>query len=355
MENAVRPDTAGKIEPIAAKYELLPRGQYTYVLPTSGEPVPAGPKVSTGQYESTLQVYEAQNAVQIAQSLGAEQYAPDVMAKAKAALAQARQMNDQHGERSGIVMEAREAAERAEDARMIALDHLRDQAAMQAQIQAGRDRQMLLQAEARAKTAQAEAAANQQLLEQERAARERAEARATAASVPAPAPPPAPAAQAPDAPQPDTGKIELRGSLRQEMNAAFPTLDTPRGLVATVADSDFQGMVLRRDAEARLARLGAVLRAHPGLMLQVAGNAGENSVAEERIASDRAGAVRDALVQAGIPDSLLTVRSLGGSRPLVSNNTAYGREQNRRVEITIAGDAIGTMPTWDRSYSITRR
>lgn len=48
-------------------------------------------------------------------------------------------------------------------------------------------------------------------------------------------------------------------------------------------------------------------------------------------------------------------RSWGDSRPLASNASASGREQNRRVEIVISGNPIGDMPYWPKSYTLTPR
>jgi hypothetical protein len=89
MENEIRPDTVGRIETIQAKYELLPRGQYTYVKPAEPRP-PEGQKVSMAQYESMVELYQAQNAVQIAQSQGADRLAAETFSRAHDLLQQAK-------------------------------------------------------------------------------------------------------------------------------------------------------------------------------------------------------------------------------------------------------------------------
>jgi len=124
LENVVRADTIGRIEPIQAKYELLPRGQYIYT-PPEGPPA-EGPKVSMSRYESLLQIYQAQNAVQIARAQGADKYAADTLAKAEHLLAEARQMEERHAGRSSVVTLAREAVQTAEDARAITMRHKDD-------------------------------------------------------------------------------------------------------------------------------------------------------------------------------------------------------------------------------------
>lgn len=120
MENVARPDTIGKIEEIDAKYELLPRKQFTY---NTGTP-PAGsegPKLSMGEYEALLSVYQAQNAIQIAKSAGADRYAPDTLQKAEQLYQQAVALQSQKSASRQIVTAAREAAQTAEDARAISV------------------------------------------------------------------------------------------------------------------------------------------------------------------------------------------------------------------------------------------
>src|SRR5579884_3497022 len=98
LENHVRPDTAGQVRQIQPKAELMPRGQYTYQVPA--EPAPAAgakppKKVSMDQYEAILQVYQAQNAISIARAANAERYAPDSLAAAERALAEAQRLQSQ--------------------------------------------------------------------------------------------------------------------------------------------------------------------------------------------------------------------------------------------------------------------
>src|SRR5579872_6446894 len=70
LENQIRPDTMGKTEPVQAKYELLPRGHYTYNVPSDFIAAEnSAPRVPFDQYESILELYQAQNAVQIAKSM----------------------------------------------------------------------------------------------------------------------------------------------------------------------------------------------------------------------------------------------------------------------------------------------
>jgi flagellar motor protein MotB len=353
LENQIRPDTIGSSEPIQAKYELLPRGHYVYNVPDNLQQAEGnGPMLSMDQYQQVLEIYQAQNALQIARSAGADQYAADTFSKAADLLRQAQDAQARKAGMATVVTTARKATQTAEDARIIAVERKQQEDLAQAHAQAASAQAQQAQAQAAAQTAQAEAAASRALLEQERAAREQARVEgAEAAAVAAPPPPVAPPAQTAamqNQPAPDSQrKTELRMHLYQQLSAVLPARDTPRGLVLTLADSDFREASLSPAVYARLGRVALIVAAQPGLTLEVDGH--------EIHSSDRAKAVRDLLVQDGVPAGAIMTRALGDSRPLVSNATASGREQNRRVEITISGSPIGDMPYWARSYSLTPR
>ena len=185
MENVVRPDTIGRIEPILAKYALLPRGHYTFTKPQG--PQPEGPKVSMSRYESLLEIYQAQNAIQIARAQGADKYAADTLARADNFLAEARQLDQRNAGRSAVVTVAREAAQTAEDARTIAMRRAQDTQLAETNAALVQEKERREAAEQAARNAEAranEARANEDRakLDLERAQREQA------VSTPAPAP-----------------------------------------------------------------------------------------------------------------------------------------------------------------------
>ena len=137
-ENSVRDDTTGKIEQVDARYELLPRGHYTWqVSNTLNSEIANAPKVSMRKYEALLELYQAQNALAIAQNAHADQYAPNTFAKAQQLLTNAEQLNaNKSADNSRVVESAREAAQTAEDARVIAEQHKQEEkiAAANAQV-----------------------------------------------------------------------------------------------------------------------------------------------------------------------------------------------------------------------------
>jgi flagellar motor protein MotB len=360
MENQVRPDTIGSTEPIRIHYELMPRGAYTYNVPTTGTAPQTGPKVSMAQYEALLELYQAQNAVQIARSEGAAELAPEIFSKAETQLKQAQQMEASKAGRSRVVTLARQASETAEDARALTVQRKHDQELRQARVENQTERQARIEAEAAAKRAQAEAAAAQQTLEAERAARQQAEDRvnaATSAPAPPPPPPPAPAAVVPPPPPPppsvNNNQSTLRLNLMNQLERGLEVRDTPRGLVVTVPDDEFRGASLNGDVHSRLANVASVLAAYPGLSVDVEGHTDSAGYQSDGIARQRAEAVRIALIDRGLHPDAVHARSMGTSRLVASNATSNGRMQNRRVEIVISGPAvIGSRPTWDHPYAL---
>jgi hypothetical protein len=122
MESAARPTTIGRLEQVQAKYELLPRGQYTMNIQASqlaSAEMKKQPSVSMDQYEAIVALYQARNAVQIARADGAGQAASDTLTKAQSYLGQAETAYTQKNYKN-MTDSARQAVEAASDARTIA-------------------------------------------------------------------------------------------------------------------------------------------------------------------------------------------------------------------------------------------
>jgi outer membrane protein OmpA-like peptidoglycan-associated protein len=62
----------------------------------------------------------------------------------------------------------------------------------------------------------------------------------------------------------------------------------------------------------------------------------------QTLSENRAGAVRDYLVQEGVSTNSVTAKGFGNTLPVASNDNASGRQENRRVELLVSGDAIGS-------------
>jgi outer membrane protein OmpA-like peptidoglycan-associated protein len=354
LENQVRPETTGSIKPIQAKYELLPRGHYTYnIQKPAGSPASDAPKVSMREYEALLELYQAQNALGIARAAEADKYASDTLAKAQREFLEAQRLQASKGDTGRIVQHAREAAQTADDARVIAGRRKQANQLAAAQGEALQARQAAEQAEASAAQARAEADAARAQIESERAAREQAEAEASTARQQAdrlqaaeiPPPPTAP----PGSGSPESQRA-LRNQLLERLNDALPARDTPRGLVVTVKDVDFSDLKLRDSAAERLARVARILASQPGLHVAVEGHT--DTADTEGKSEERAAAVRNILVSGGLPGKFVSSQGYGNSRPVASVVTVSGRIENRRVEVVISGDPIGTLPVWERTYSL---
>jgi outer membrane protein OmpA-like peptidoglycan-associated protein len=369
MENFVRPDTKGIVEQVTAKYELVKRGQYAVNVP------PAELKAIPLEKKKPLDLYEAENAIRIAKWAGADKDAADSFTKAEGLLQQAEtyQIRDQGSK--PVSTTARGAVQAAEDARLIALKR-QDDARLASERQAAADRE----AQANAATAQANAAAaqsaqqrelaeQQQRLEQERRARAEADsARAEAERAAAQAQSDRTRAEADlaaakaaqeqvaakaeidrahqAADQAERGQQELRHQLVEQFNRILDTRDTARGLIVNMSDVLFDTgkWTLKPGAREKLAKISGIVQAHPGLKLEVEGHTDSTGSDDlnQVLSEHRAQAVRDFLVQQGVSSATITAMGFGKSDPVASNDTTAGRQLNRRVEMVVSGDIIGT-------------
>ncbi|HEV8129819.1 MAG TPA: OmpA family protein [Acidobacteriota bacterium] len=360
MENVVRKDTVGKVEEIEAKYELLQRGQYVVnVNPADLRPIELNPKVP-------LELFEARNALRIARWAGADRYASESFQKADQLLRQAEAYQERKAGRKPVAMTAREAAQTAEDARLIAAKRQEEERAAaeraateraKAQAQEESRRRAQAEAEQRAEAERRARAEAEQKIETERRARAEAE-RATAEAERSAALAKQQAAQAEAersrlaAEQAEKGrqkaeqeKVELRAQLLRQLNLILETRDTTRGLIVNMADVLFDTgkYSLRPGAREKLAKIAGIVLAHPGLKLEVEGhtdNVGGDEY-NQGLSERRANAVRDYLIGQGVPPESITAHGFGKTLPVVSNDTAAGRQRNRRVELVVSGEVIG--------------
>jgi outer membrane protein OmpA-like peptidoglycan-associated protein len=141
-------------------------------------------------------------------------------------------------------------------------------------------------------------------------------------------------------------KAELRVQLLGQFNAILQTRDTPRGLVVNMSDVLFDTgkYSLRPIAREKLAKVAGIVSGHPGLKLDVEGYTDSvgGDAYNQRLSERRGAAVRDYLTQEGMAASSVTTQGFGKADPVASNDTAKGRQQNRRVELVISGEVIGT-------------
>ncbi|HSA91441.1 MAG TPA: OmpA family protein [Terriglobales bacterium] len=325
LENVVRRGTEGKIEEIDARYELLQRGQYTVnVSPDELRPMELDKK-------TPLELYEARNALRVARWAGAQHYAGETYRKAEQLLRQAEDYRQRKANKRSIIMTAREAAQTAEDARLVAVR--KQQELQQAALV---DREAAAKAQAEAETqrraqAQLEAEAAERARQQAEREKREAEVAANLAQR--------------ERNEAEQEKVELRAAIIDQLNRILDTRETVRGLVVNMPDLLFNSgqHTLKPQAREKLARVAGIILAHPGLRLEVEGHADSVGAEEfnQQLSERRAAAVRDFLVQQGVPSSAIGSLGFGESQPIASNETAMGRQLNRRVELVVSGDVIG--------------
>ena len=141
---------------------------------------------------------------------------------------------------------------------------------------------------------------------------------------------------------------DLRASLLQQLSVILETRDTARGLVVNLSDVTFATgqATLEPGAREKLARVSGILAAHPTLRLEIEGHT--DSVGSDTSTSRSRSVARSRfssyLVQQGVPATSTTAAGFGKTRPVASNDTSDGRQLNRRVELVVSGDVIGTQP-----------
>ena len=335
LENQIIEDkTAGVLEKVNAHYTLLPRGAYSE---TNGSKTVIDP--ITRDERSPLELYEAHNAYNIARLAGAEKYAPDILAQVKTNLQNADDLDkNKKGDRKLEITYAREAVQRAEDARV---SSLRKQVAEERQNEVNARQQAQVQAaESQLQAQQAALQAERARAEAERQAAERARAEAAAANANASA-----AKSAADAAAAQQSVVALREKLRTQLNAVLQTQETARGLVVTLGDVLFDTgkYTLKQNAQISLAKVSAILQQYPDLHLQVEGHTDSVGSDElnQKLSENRAKATQDFLVKQGVSAANITATGYGKGSPVADNSTAAGRAQNRRVEMVVSGASIG--------------
>jgi len=376
-ENFIRNDTSGTIEQVEAKAQLLQRGQYVLDRPDY-KPVKINPK-------GPLQLSEAENAVEIARLAGAEKYANDTYQKALIDLQNAEGfLNGKSRDRKESETNAREAAQMAEDARIITFRKIQEEdlaneradaaareAAAQQQAQAAEQQTQLeqqrraqadadRQAAEQAKMAadQARAQADQARMQAEQASLQANQDRqaADAAKMAAIAQQQAAQADADRArqaaelsdqqrQQAEAEKAQLRERLRQQFNAILETRETQRGLIVNINDVlfDFNQYTLKPGAREKLAKVSGIILAYPGLKIQLEGHTDSVGTDEYNmtLSQQRADSVRTYLLSQGVSADMVAATGLGKADPVATNDTAAGRQQNRRVDMVVSGALIG--------------
>jgi outer membrane protein OmpA-like peptidoglycan-associated protein len=340
LENVIRADTKGTSEEVNAKVELMERGGY---LPTGYKFDPVVLNASL-----PLEFYEARNALRIAQSEGADKYADASYQHAVELMNTAdADATNKHIDRKPLIAAARAAVESAEDAREIAVKKIDEErqandrlassnALATSQAQTDNATRLKENAQAAAAKAQADMATNQTAsaaaiaaakadADQSRLAAQQAQQNENQAV---------------------SDKAAMRAQLSEQLNSILATRDSARGLIVSMSDVLFDTgqYSLKPGAREKLAKVAGILIAYPGLNIEVGGytdNVGADDM-NQKLSENRAGAVRNYLVEQGVITNSVTSKGFGNTLPVASNDNAAGRQENRRVELVVSGDAIGS-------------
>jgi outer membrane protein OmpA-like peptidoglycan-associated protein len=375
MENVVRESgferTQGRVETLEAKYELLKRGSYLMNRD------PALLKVKPLEPGAPLDLAQARNAVELARIAGADRYASETFNKAFSLLTEAETQREKGRRGNQVQQPARQAAQTAEDARLIALQRqevefeeqqrrlaLQREEEAAARLRAEEERRRQAEAErVRVERERERAEAERAAAERERLAAEKARADLERARAEADAARAAAQAQADEArrlaeerereasaarlarEQAEKDRDATRAQLRQQLNVILETRETARGLIINLSDVlfDVDKSTLKPGAREKLARIAGILASHPDLKIEIEGHADSTGSEEynQALSERRAQAVRAYFNQQGVTTPIVAAVGFGETRPVATNGTAVGRQQNRRVEIIVSGESIG--------------
>lgn len=314
LQSERRKDTKGKIFPVN-EYKLLKRAQYEKM---------GNPLALTLDPNVPLEMYEARNAVEIAKSRGADKYAAEIFSKAEGSLQMAENSLASKADKNTVMSTARQTVQFSADALLLAVQHQeeeriakeREDAAAKAKAEA--EAQAATEAaEAKRKADAAKRKADAEIAEREQAIRAA-----------------------------EREKQQLRIRLLEQFNRVLPTSDTPRGLIVNMGDVLFDTgkSDLRSDAREALAKLTGIVLNYPSLRLAIEGHTDSTGGEEfnQTLSQKRADAVRDYLVSQGLDTGKLSAEGMGMNNPVADNSSVEGRQKNRRVEIIVSGEVIGT-------------
>ncbi len=341
LENEVRKGTKGKVF-IVNNYQLMKKAQYQKK---------ENPLALTMDLKNVpLQMYEARNALEIAALSEAANYAPEIFSKAEASLKMAENALAAKKDKKDIVSQSLQAIQFSEDARALAVERQAEErlanerkASEDAQRAAREKEQQASQRaeESARQKAEADAATATAELERMKAESGRQEALAKEAAATKSARDADLARQ-----RAEQEKALLRAKLLEQFSLVLDTRDTDRGLVVNMSDVLFDTgkYTLRQEAREKLARIAGIVLNYPGLNLEAEGHT-DNVGSEElnlKLSQQRADSVRAYLISQGIQETAISASGKGFSIPVAPNDTAAGRQKNRRVELIVSGEVIGT-------------
>jgi len=122
--------------------------------------------------------------------------------------------------------------------------------------------------------------------------------------------------------------------------AELKAKQTERGMVLTLGDVlfDLDAATLKPGAALTIDRLAGFLAEHPETRIMIEGHTDSTGpdAYNQELSRRRAQAVAGALLERGVQSTRFTVIGRGEAYPVAGNDTAAGRQQNRRVEIVFS-------------------
>jgi outer membrane protein OmpA-like peptidoglycan-associated protein len=404
LENVIREDTKGTTQPVNAKYDVLDRGGYIPdgyrfdpVVINAKLPLEffearnavriaqseGADKYASDSYQRAVQLMDRADALAtrknvekkplIAAARAAVQTAEDARAIAVTRIDEERQANERKASADAQARSQAQADDATRQKELAETDARKAQAAKsQAQSDAAKaesDRALAESAAIQAKvdmasnqavsdaalaTTQANMASNQAASDAALATAKSDMASNQAASAAALATAQADADRAKRsaqeseqrAQQADADKTAMRARLSEQLNSILQTRDSARGLIVSMSDVVFDTgrYSLKPGAREKLAKISGILLAYPGLNVDVDGftDSVGSDTSNQLLSENRATSVRDYLVSQGVSAGSITAKGLGNSQPVATNDNAAGRQMNRRVELVVSGEAIGT-------------
>lgn len=344
-ENILRKNTKGGVTASSIEYRGDPGSLY---LVDTGAMAPAG------RYSLPLSVLGARYAVEIARRANAQEYADAEFRQAEVRLAALEEMWPRRRSReNGFKGEAHEVMRLAEHARALAVERAyqanldserREASESIASAQSEAERANLDAERAREETAsyrealarsESELALAKQRVEESQTDADRARANEDLARVQA-------EHARLEAEQARRERDEAQQNLFVSLSAILETRRETRGLIVSLSDVlfDFNQATLRPGAKEKLSKLAGILLAYPGsYRIEIEGHTDAIGSDEYnlKLSEARASSVRAYLVQSNLdPARIGAIRGLGKTKPVATNDTAEGRQMNRRVEIIIA-------------------
>jgi outer membrane protein OmpA-like peptidoglycan-associated protein len=100
---------------------------------------------------------------------------------------------------------------------------------------------------------------------------------------------------------------------------------------------DYDKATIRQESYSALQSIANIMKEYPNTTFHIEGHTDSrgSDAYNMKLSKERAASVMNYLTTIGMTANRLTSEGYGEARPVATNNTAAGRQQNRRVEISL--------------------